>query len=74
MDKKEKTEKVLQIIKEHKTSSNKDLILAMDYLLEDFEFTKKLVLKGTEQLDKLELTYNTILKEYQKRIKPNDNR
>jgi hypothetical protein len=74
MDKKEKSEKVLQIIKEHKTSSNKDLILAMDYLIEDFEFTKKLVLKGTEQLDKLELTYNTILKEYQKRIKPNDNR
>jgi hypothetical protein len=74
MNKKEKSEKVLQIIKEHKTSSNKDLILAMDYLLEDFEFTKKLVLKGTEQLDKLELTYNTVLKEYQKRIKPNDNR
>ena len=74
MDKKEKSEKVLQIIKEHKTSSNKDLILAMDYIIEDFEFTKKLVLKGTEQLDKLELTYNTVLKEYQKRIKPNDNR
>ena len=46
----------------------------MDYLMEDFEFTKKMVLKGTEQLDKLELTYNTVLKEYQKRIKPNDNR
>lgn len=74
MDKKEKSEKVLQIIKEHKTSSNKDLILAMNYIMEDFEFTKKLVLKGTEQLDKLELTYNTVLKEYQKRIKPNDNR
>ena len=71
MDKKEKSEKVLQIIKEHKTSSNKDLTLAMDYLQEDFEFTKKLVLKGTEQLDRLELTYNTILKEYQKRMKPN---
>lgn len=74
MDNKEKSEKVLQIIKEHKTSSNKDLILAMDYIQEDFEFTKKLVLKGTEQLDRLELTYNTILKEYQKRMKPNDNR
>jgi len=74
MDKKEKSEKVLQIIKEHKSSYNKDLILAMDYLQEDFECTKKLVLKGTEQLDRLELTYNTILKEYQKRIKPNDNR
>ena len=71
MDKKEKSEKILQIIKEHKTSSNKDLTLAMDYLQEDFEFTKKLVLKGTEQLDRLELTYNAILKEYQKRMKPN---
>ena len=73
MDKKEKTEKVLQIIKEHKTSSNKDLILAMDYIMEDFEF-KETVIKLTQHLDKLELTYNTILKEYQKRIKPNDNR
>jgi hypothetical protein len=74
MNKKEKSEKVLQIIKDYKTSSNKDLMLAMDCIQEDFEYTKKLVLKGTEQLDKLELTYNTILKEYQKRIKPNDNR
>ena len=73
MDKKEKSEKVLQIIKEYKTSSNKDLTLAMDCIQEDFEYTKKLVLKGTEQLDKLELTYNTILKEYQKRMKQNGN-
>jgi hypothetical protein len=71
MTQKEKSEKVLQIIKEYKTSSNKDLTLAMDCIQEDFEFTKNMVLKGTEQLDKLELTYNTILKEYQKRIKPN---
>jgi hypothetical protein len=74
MNKKEKSEKVLQIIKEYKTSSNKDLTLAMDCIQEDFEYTKKLVLKGTEQLDKLESTYNTILKEYQKRVKPNGNK
>ena len=74
MTQKEKSEKVLQIIKEYKTSSNKDLTLAMDCIQEDFEFTKNMVLKGTEQLDKLELTYNTILKEYQKRLKPNDNK
>ena len=73
MTPKEKSEKVLQIIKEYKTSSNKDLTLAMDCIQEDFEYTKKLVLKGTEQLDKLELTYNTILKEYQKRMKQNGN-
>jgi hypothetical protein len=74
MSNKEKSEKILNIIREYKSSSNKDLILAMDYLQEDFEFTKNVVLKGTEQLDRLELTYNTILKEYQKRIKPNDNK
>ena len=74
MDKKEKSEKVLQIIKEHKTSSNKDLILAMNYIMEDFEFTKKIVIDSTLHLDKLELTYNTVLKEYQKRTKINDNR
>jgi hypothetical protein len=74
MENKKNSEKILDIIKEYKTSSNKDLMIAMDYIQEDFEFTKKLVLKGTEQLDRLELTYNTILKEYQKRIKPNDYR
>jgi transcription termination factor NusB len=71
MTQKEKSEKVLQIIKEYKTSSNKDLTLAMDCIQEDFEYTKNLILKASEQLDKLELTYNTILKEYQKRMKPN---
>jgi hypothetical protein len=74
MENKKNSEKILDIIKEYKTSSNKDLMIAMDYIQEDFEFTKKLVLKGTEQLDRLELTNNTILKEYQKRIKPNDYR
>lgn len=74
MNKKEKSEKVLSIIKDYKNSSNKDLALAMDHLQEDFEFTKNMVLKGTEQIDKIEITYNMILKEYQKRIKPNDNR
>jgi hypothetical protein len=74
MYKKEKSEKILNIIKDYKNSSNKDLILAMDHLQEDFEFTKNVVLKGSEQIDKIETTYNMVLKEYQKRIKPNDNR
>jgi len=32
------------------------------------------VIDSTLHLDKLELTYNTVLKEYQKRTKINDNR
>jgi hypothetical protein len=74
MNRKENSEKVLNIIKDYKNSSNKDLMLAMDHLQEDFEFTKNVVLKGSEQIDKIETTYNMVLKEYQKRIKPNDNR
>ena len=74
MDKREKSEKILNIIKEYKNSSNKDLVIAMDHLQEDFEFTKNMVLKGSEQIDRIEATYNMILKEYQKRMNPNDNR
>jgi hypothetical protein len=74
MNNKEKSEKSLKIIQDYKNSSNKDLIFAMDHITEDFNFTKNIVLKGTEQLDKLELTYNTLLKEYQERTKSNDNR
>jgi len=74
MNKKEKSEKVLKIIGDIKNSSNKDLTLVMDTIQEDFEFTKKIVLDSTHHLDKLELTYNTVLKEYQKRTKINDYR
>jgi hypothetical protein len=74
MNKKEKSEKVLKIIGDMKNSSNKDLMLVMDTIQEDFEFTKKIVIDSTLHLDKLELTYNTVLKEYQKRTKINDNR
>lgn len=74
MDRKEKSEKILNIIKDYKNSSNKDLVSAMDHLQEDFDFTKNMVLKGTEQIDRIELTYNKILKEYQKRMKPNADR
>jgi hypothetical protein len=49
-------------------------MLVMDTIQEDFEFTKKIVIDSTLHLDKLELTYNTVLKEYQKRTKINDNR
>jgi hypothetical protein len=61
------SEKAKEIIKNYKNSSNKDLIFVMDYIQKDFNFTKDMVIKGTEHLDKLELTYNTMLKEHKKR-------
>jgi len=68
MDKKEQAEKALKIIKDYKSSPNRDLTFAMDFIQEDFKFTKETLIKLTEHLDKLELTYNTILKEYESRV------
>lgn len=72
MKKKEESEKVIKIIKEHKNSSNKELIFAMDFIKEDFELTKNSLIKLTHHLDKLENSYNLLLKEYQDRIKTNE--
>jgi hypothetical protein len=69
MNKQENAEKVLKIIKDYKSQSNKDLIFAMDFIKEDFNNTKETLIKLTTHLDKLELTYNTILKEYENRTK-----
>lgn len=66
-DRKQYSEEIIKIIKEHKSRSNKDLTKAMDFISEDFEFTKKTLLKLSEHLDKLELSYNTLLKEYKSR-------
>jgi hypothetical protein len=58
---------ILEIINEHKTRSNKDLVLALEFINKDFELTKESVIKMTKHLDNLEISYNTILKEYKKR-------
>lgn len=60
-------EEVLEIVKDYKNKSNKDLIKAMDLIVQDFEFCKNRIVELTTQLDKLENTYNTILKEYDRR-------
>ena len=66
MDKVESS-KIVEIIKEHKTRPNRDLILALEFIKKDYELTKENLLKLSEHLDKLELSYNTILKEYESR-------
>ena len=65
--KKKDTEKALEIIKDYKSKSNKELKFVLDLINEDFELTKNSLLKLSEHLDKLEATYNVILKEYQVR-------
>lgn len=61
-------EEVLEIIKDFKNKPNKDLIKAMDLIIQDFEYTKNTVINLTKHLDKLESTYNQILKEYNSRV------
>ena len=65
--KKEQAEKVFKILKEHKESSNKDLMLAMNFIKEDFDLTKDSLIKLTHHLDKLENSYNLLLQEYKNR-------
>ena len=69
MNKKEKVEKVLSIVNDFKSQSNKDLIFAMDFIQDDFEKTKETLINLTHHLDKLEDTYNLVLKEYENRNK-----
>ena len=68
-EKRIKANEILQIIKEHKDRSNKDLKLAMDFKQEDFNMTKESLIKLTHHLDKLENTYNILHKEYTDRNK-----
>jgi hypothetical protein len=63
------SEKVTNIIKDYKSVSNKDLMFAMDFIQEDFNFTKEKIIELTNHLDKLEVVYNKILQEYQNRTK-----
>lgn len=60
---------IVEIIKDYKNRPNKDLIKVLDLLSKEFEFTKTSLIKLSKHLDKVEQTYNTILKEYDGRTK-----
>ena len=57
-------QEIIDIIKDFKNRSNKDLVKAMDVLTTEFETTKTMVIQLTKKLDYIELTYNQLLKEY----------
>jgi len=69
MNKKEQSERVLRIIKDYKSHNNKDLLFVLDFIKDDFDETKNSLMRLTNHLDKLESTYNLILKEYEERTK-----
>jgi len=67
MDEKITSQKVLETVSSYKTKSNKDLEIALEFINVEFNKTKENLLKLTDHLDKLEITYNTLLKEYKSR-------
>lgn len=63
----EDRDRVYTILKELKDSSNKDLEFAMTFLNEEFNRTKSAVIELTKHLDGVEIIYNKVLKEYERR-------
>jgi len=66
MEKKE-FENITQTLGELKNLPNAKLIEMMDKLTEEFEITKSIIINTTYHLDKVEDTYNRILKEFDSR-------
>lgn len=62
------SEEIKEIISNYKNKPNKSLALVMDFLKEDFEKTKELIIKLTHHLDTTEKQYNKIFDEYKKRM------
>ena len=57
-------ERIKKIIVEYESRPNKDLVEVMNFLQNDFEETKKTIIKLTRHLDGTEVIYNKLLKEY----------
>lgn len=62
-------ESLIEIIKDYKNRPNKDLEKVLEKLSEDFELTKNSLVELSKHLDKIELIYTLIQKEYVTRHK-----
>ncbi len=60
-------DKVVEIIKSLKDSSNNDLKFALNILSKDFDDIKSKLINLTKDLDNVEKLYNRVLSEYDKR-------
>ena len=62
-------EKIIDIVKNAKDKSNKDLIECRDVLHEEFIKTQDLIIKLTRHLDSIQYNYDMVNNEIGKRIK-----
>ena len=59
---------IKDILENYKNKPNQSLTEVMDYLKNDFDNTKELIIKLTHHLDITEKEYNKIYEEFKKRI------
>jgi len=62
-------DKIIEIAKDVKNKSNKDLLEAQKTLLDEFNHTKDLVVNLTRHIEVIEEYYNIINKEIGNRVK-----
>jgi hypothetical protein len=53
-----------EIVSDMKNRGNSDLTKVMDFLSEDFEETKNLIIELTVHIDNIETLYDKVLKEH----------
>lgn len=53
-----------EIVADMKNRGNNDLVKAMDFLTEDFDETKQMIIELSVHLDNIEAVYDKVLKEY----------
>jgi len=60
-------EEMNEIVSDMKNRGNSDLTKVMDFLSDDFEETKNLIIELTVHIDNIETLYDSVLKEYNSR-------
>jgi hypothetical protein len=61
--------RIIEIANDPENSSNKSLTESRDFLIEEFEKTKVLIIDLTRHLESIEILYDKINKELDKRVK-----
>ena len=62
-------EKILEISQDVENKPNKELFLAVEFLVDEFEKTKELIIDLTRHLEGIENLYNSVNDELKKRTK-----
>lgn len=60
---------IIEISNDVENRSNKDLVNSRDFLIEEFQKTKDIIIDLTRHLESIENLYNVINKELEKRTK-----